>query len=250
MSRETLLTPVNVVGVVALAVGVTLAVTSRDHGGASPATVSSSAPVSRAPSAVRTATPTGNGASQRIDADRLDGLDSTAFQRRVTGSCTGAVTAVNADGSLACRALTSATKVVWDTTVVFGKETERVTTLASFPGGRLVGRCELKDRSDPTLRVVVEATGKGGLVNGIEVRGSGSADGSEAVATRPIGVAFGPGRPGNAVRLSPGYHVYGRSEASLWVSGAEGVTHVALHGFVDQRDDSYANHCTVWGVVT
>lgn len=40
-----------------------------------------------------------------LNSDLLDGLDSTALQRRITGSCPGAVKAVAATGALSCVAL-------------------------------------------------------------------------------------------------------------------------------------------------
>jgi hypothetical protein len=56
------------------------------------------------------------------DADKLDGLDSTALQKRVTGACTAGsmVTAVNADGTVVCAADAGTTYTGTDPITVSG----------------------------------------------------------------------------------------------------------------------------------
>jgi hypothetical protein len=91
-----------------------------------------------------------------LNADLLDGLDSTAFQRRISGSCAAgsAIREVTTNGSVTCQATGSGANMgVYNATT---SDPPTITTLGTFLGDTIGAQCVTS--GSPTLFIYLKTT--------------------------------------------------------------------------------------------
>lgn len=173
----------------------------------------------------------------RLNADYVDGVDSTALQRRVTGTCAdGAISSVTATGTVTCTALPARFNVsrpVGDSAVaVVGGATLRVscTTVEEYEG----------------LRYFMHGyfTGPAGtLVNGHAI----TTPYTMTTTTDPVGI---DAANAESARKLPAFEApdfaFSRQTAILMVTNGNAVTQVTLHLTLDTRGTA-ATPCSVIG---
>ncbi|HWL37101.1 MAG TPA: hypothetical protein VNQ77_13005 [Frankiaceae bacterium] len=182
----------------------------------------------------------------KLNADRIDGLDSASLQRRVTGTCPGgAVSAVASNGTVTCA--TAPTK--FSVSGGWGPSAAPVdTAIATVGGVTFHVRCKVVEEFEgPRLFMTGYFTGSG-IANGHTV----TTLYSDVDSVDPVGNAIPAGGTGASLKEidAPGTQ-FSRQTAVVMVAVGSAVSQWTLHLFADARDIGSVSSkpCTVWGTV-
>ncbi|HVF06894.1 MAG TPA: hypothetical protein VNA20_18800 [Frankiaceae bacterium] len=173
----------------------------------------------------------------RLNADYVDGVDSAALQRRVTGTCTGgAIRSIAASGAVSCAALPGRLNV----SVPIG------TAFVGTLGGVNVNvSCErVEEFEGPRLFAYLYFTGPAGtLVNGHQWTSLYS----DVHTWGPVGIeAPASGTGGKLPTIEAPELAFSRQTATLMVTNGNAVSSLTLHLMADARALA-GNPCTVVG---
>lgn len=172
----------------------------------------------------------------RLNADYVDGVDSAALQRRVTGTCAGgAISAVAASGAVTCAALPGRLNVA------VGPNTS--TLVGTLGGANVNVSCTVVEEFEgPRLSAYVFLTGPTGtLVNGHQW----TSPYSEVHTWGPVGFETpASGAAGKLPTIEAPELTFSRQTATLFVTKGNAVSTLNLHLMADARDLA-GQPCTV-----
>lgn len=180
----------------------------------------------------------------KLNADRLDGLDSASLQRRVTGTCAGgAVSAVGATGAVTCAALPKkfSVEAPWGST----PGTPVDTVVASAGGVTFSVRCTLVEEFEgPRLTMTGFFTGSG-IANGHTT----TTLYSDVDSIDPVGAAVPAGGVSATLKTFDAPELAFSRQTAIVMTHTNGtVTQWTLHLFADGRNlGAGGKPCTVWG---
>ena len=174
----------------------------------------------------------------KLNADRLDGVEAAALQRRVDGECSGgAIREVRTGGGVGCAALPR--KVNFAAPI--GE-----TTVATFDGVSLNVSCTVVEEFEgPRLYAYLYFTGVGANINGHTT----SILYSNVTTVDPIGTSVPTtGTAAKLPTIDASELSYSRQSALVMLTRDGALTQLTLHLLADARQlGPGGKPCTVWG---